>query len=171
MSRIRLGLLLGGLLTGGLALWWARRRYLVATVDGRSMEPALRAGDRLLVRRTRRVRVGQIVVVEIPVPFLPDGPPPGVGQDDLDRAEDATPVGALDHPDRQLLVKRAVAVAGDPVPRQSVPALRDVPEKVVPRGSLVVLGDNPAVSWDSRDYGFVRPDQFVGVMVRRLPSR
>jgi signal peptidase I len=171
MSRIRLDLLLGGLSLGGLALWWARRRYLVATVDGRSMEPTLHAGDRLLVRRTRRVRAGQIVVVEIPVPVLPDGPPPGVGQDDLDRAEETTPVNPPDHPDRQLLVKRAVAVAGDPVPRQSVPALRDVPETVVPRGSLVVLGDNPAVSWDSRDYGFVRPDQFVGVMVRRLPPR
>src|ERR1700722_20122188 len=51
-------LLTGGLLTVGLIL---RRAFLVTTVDGSSMEPALRSGDRLLVRRTKRPRVGQVV--------------------------------------------------------------------------------------------------------------
>lgn len=65
-------------------------------------------------------------------------------------------------------MKRAVAVPGDPVPRQGFPAFRDAPETVVPRHALVVLGDNPGAGWDSRDFGFVRGDEFVGVMVRRL---
>ncbi|MFD1543777.1 S26 family signal peptidase [Nonomuraea guangzhouensis] len=33
------------------------------------------------------------------------------------------------------------------------------------------LGDNPDTSWDSREFGFVRDEQFIGVMTRRLPSR
>jgi signal peptidase I len=68
------------------------------------------------------------------------------------------------------LVKRAVAVAGDPVPTDRVPLLREARETIVPPGALVVLGDNAATSWDSRDYGFVRGAQFVGVAVRRLPA-
>jgi signal peptidase I len=35
--------------------YW-RWRFLVVTVAGASMQPALRSGDRLLVRRTRLIR-------------------------------------------------------------------------------------------------------------------
>ncbi|MFC4534811.1 S26 family signal peptidase [Sphaerisporangium dianthi] len=153
-----------GLLASAMSLWWIRRRYLVATVDGPSMEPTLRSGDRLLVRRTRRVRAGQIVVVKIPNPPAVDGLPPGLDPGDADKVPEGSDAG------RRLLVKRAVAVAGDPVPRRAFPALRDAPETVVPPRALVVLGDNPDTSWDSRDFGFVRDGQFIGVMVRALPS-
>ncbi|MEU4720737.1 S26 family signal peptidase [Nonomuraea dietziae] len=145
-------------------LWWIRGRYLVATVNGPSMEPNLRSGDRVLVRRTRRVRSGQIVVVKIADPAPLDGLPPGLEPGDAAELPEKP-----DHPGWRLLVKRAAAVAGEPVPRHRVPALRDVPETVVPPGALVVLGDNPGSSWDSREFGFVRGDELVGVMVRRLP--
>jgi signal peptidase I len=157
MTRAPGAALAAGVLAAGVWVLWARRRYLVATVDGPSMEPTLRPGDRLLVRRTRRVRAGQIVVVRIQPPTL-DAPPP----DHDPRATETVDV----HPDGRLFVKRAVAVAGDPVPADRVPALASEP--AVPPGALVVLGDNPATSWDSRHYGFVRPDQFVGVAIRRL---
>ncbi|GAA4601213.1 S26 family signal peptidase [Actinoallomurus liliacearum] len=158
----------GGLLVvAGVLIAWVRRRYLVTTVDGPSMEPTLYAGDRLLVRRTRRVRVGEIVVVRIRPPTL-DAPPP-----DLDLVSETgvqeVPV-ELTHPDGHLLIKRAIAVAGDPVPVDRVPCLRDTPHSTVPPGALVVLGDNAATSWDSRDYGFVHAEQFVGVAVRRLSA-
>ena len=39
-------------------------RLFTAVVRGPSMVPALRDGDALLVRRTRRIRPGQVVVVE-----------------------------------------------------------------------------------------------------------
>ena len=39
---------------------------LRVTVAERSMEPALRPGDWLLVRRTRRIRAGQVVVARHP---------------------------------------------------------------------------------------------------------
>ncbi|MEU7839226.1 S26 family signal peptidase [Nonomuraea sp. NPDC049129] len=154
-----------GLLILGMSLWWIRRRYLVATVSGPSMEPTLRSGDRLLVRKTRRVRAGQIVVVRIPNPPPLDGLPPGIEPGDEDKVPERF------DPGWHLLVKRAVAVAGEPVPRQEFPSLRDVPETVVPPRALVVLGDNRDTSWDSREFGFVRGDQFIGVMMRRLPSR
>ena len=154
----------------GLWLLWIRRRYLVATVAGRSMEPTLRAGDRLVVRRTRRIRAGQIVVVR-----APDRPleyrPPGTPLTDEEKAALLAPPGMAEPvapPGERLLIKRAVAVPGDPVPRDGFPALRTVPDTVVPRGSLVVLGDNPAASWDSREYGFVHPADLVGVVVRPL---
>ncbi len=51
------------LLVAVLAL--ARARYTVASVEGSSMEPTSRSGDRLIVRRKRlaRVRRGDVVVV------------------------------------------------------------------------------------------------------------
>ncbi|TYK45358.1 S26 family signal peptidase [Actinomadura decatromicini] len=142
-----------------------RRRLLVATVSGRSMEPALRSGDRLLVRRTPRARRGQIVVVRARVPLL-DGPPPEAAT-----AVEVEPSAAeLESYAKHglLLIKRVAAVGGDPVPREACPALRDVPEDVVPRGALVVVGDNRPLSWDSREFGYVRPGDCVGVAIRRM---
>lgn len=52
----------------GLAVVLLRRRYLVVTVRGTSMEPTLRSGDRVLVRRVMvaAVRVGDVVVLRNP---------------------------------------------------------------------------------------------------------
>ncbi len=143
----------GGLLGTALVLW-GRARYLITTVDGPSMEPALRSGDRLLVRRTMRPHKGQIAVFAFP--DRPGGAAP-------------EPVEPAVRRQRQLLIKRVVAVPGDRVSRAwGGPGLRDVRGMTVPPGSLVVLGDNRATSWDSRHYGFVRMDQFVGVVIRRF---
>jgi signal peptidase I len=38
----------------------------------------------------------------------------------------------------------------------------------VPAGHLVMLGDNPAQSLDSRDLGFIPVDNVVATVVRRL---
>jgi signal peptidase I len=56
--------LVAGVGVGALAaVLWLRRAWLVVTVVGSSMQPTLRPGDRVLVRRApRRIRVGQIVV-------------------------------------------------------------------------------------------------------------
>lgn len=141
----------GTLLAVGVLTLCVRRRFLTATVCGDSMEPTLRPGDRLLVRRTKRVRAGQLVV------FLYPGMP----------QSDPVPEG-----DRTLLVKRAVAVPGDRVPAEwKYPDVQKVAGTVVPPGSLVVLGDNPATSWDSRFFGFLPRERFVGVAIRHLPGQ
>ena len=53
------------LLACGCALL-ARRTLVVVTVIGTSMVPTFRPGDRVLVRRTSRVRRGQVVVARPP---------------------------------------------------------------------------------------------------------
>ncbi|MGC0419850.1 S26 family signal peptidase [Embleya sp. AB8] len=161
------GAVAGGL--GGGALLWVRGRYLVATVEGPSMQPTLSPGDRLLVRRARRVRAGQVVVVRIPNPPMLDGLPPGAAEFTPEEAA-ALPMRPDLAPDPRgrLMIKRAVAVAGDRIPRDRFPILRDVAADVVPAGALVVLGDNAASSWDSRAYGFVYRHQVIGVAVRRI---
>ena len=73
---------------GCLTLAWARRKLIVITVKGDSMAPTYRNGQRLLVRRGG-CQAGQVVV------FRPS--PPRIL-------------------DVDWLVKRAAAVAGDPVP-------------------------------------------------------
>lgn len=69
-------------------VWWARRHLVVVTVEGTSMHPAFTDGDRLLVRRGRVRRTGQIAVFRNPVAARPP-----------------------------WLVKRVAALPGEPVPR------------------------------------------------------
>jgi signal peptidase I len=117
-----------------------RRGYAVITVRGQSMSPTYRPGDRVLVRRVRLVRRGQCVVFA----EEPAGPASG------------------------WVLKRVVAVPGDPVPREEMPALRAAPESRVPAGHLVVLGDNPPKSYDSRHHGYVVVERLLGVVSRRM---
>jgi signal peptidase I len=46
----------------GVAIALARAAFLLVTVRGDSMSPTLHDGDRVLVRRSRRIRAGQVVV-------------------------------------------------------------------------------------------------------------
>jgi signal peptidase I len=102
-------------------------------------------GDRLLVRRTTRVRRGDAVVFRNPLPF---------GDGDAALA---------------WLVKRVSALPGDPVP----PDVRDIvgtPDGgLVPSGSLIVRGD-AARAQDSRHFGYVPELSLLGVVLTRAPA-
>ncbi|SCG77500.1 S26 family signal peptidase [Micromonospora humi] len=131
------------LLAGALAGWWLRRRFLLVTVEGRSMELGHRPGDRVLVdrRRTGSVHVGDIVVI------------------DRDHASDRP---------GQPMIKRVAALPGDPVPPE-VCAFQHWPlHSRVPPDQMVLLGDNPAASVDSRQRGFFPTARLLGVVVRHL---
>ncbi|MGC4785202.1 MULTISPECIES: S26 family signal peptidase [Micromonospora] len=136
------------------ALIWARRHLLLVAVVGRSMEPTLRSGDRVLARRVplARIRPGDVVVVVAPAEMTAGRP----------TRPDATGTPGL-------LIKRAYAVPGDPVPVDRVPLLRRGGEQVVPAGRLVVLGDNPSQSYDSRECGYIPEPDVLGVVVRPRP--
>ncbi|MBW6437240.1 S26 family signal peptidase [Actinoplanes hulinensis] len=131
-----------------------RRGLAVITVTGHSMKPALSDGDRVLVRRAgrSRVRPDDLIVLEMPGD-AGAWPRPPLG------------TAALD--DRYLLVKRVVALAGEPTPPESVPE----PAPRVPSGALVVVGDNRRYSLDSRQLGYLPYDRVVGVVVRRFAAR
>ncbi len=140
---------------GLLAAW--RRRLIVVTVTGVSMAPTLAPGDRLLVRRTRlsRVRAGQIAVIDI--------------EDDHDLDEGAPAVrGAWRC--RRLMIKRVAAIPGHLVPAtcQGSP-VPSWPTRV-PAGTFIVLGDNPTLSYDSRQAGPIAGELLVGVAVRRISA-
>ncbi|WP_412543952.1 signal peptidase I [Longispora sp. K20-0274] len=145
MSRMSLVVVaVAGLSVVALALgWWARRRVVVVRVEGFSMAPTLRPGDRVVVRRrpVGRVRRGDVVVLEPPEPARslgPDGP--------------------------SWNIKRVVALPGDAVPAR---VYGGEAHPAVPAGHLVVFGDNPD-SVDSRHYGFFPADRLLGVAVRLL---
>jgi signal peptidase I len=133
------------LVTAGAAavLMAARRTLVVVNVSGASMEPTLRDGDRILVRRRRaaQVRRGEITVLAAP--------------------EAATA------PEWQCAtwhVKRVSALPGDPVP-DGVPM--PFPTDRIPAGSVVALGDNDE-GGDSRTWGPYRADGVVGTYLLRL---
>lgn len=158
----------GVLLTVLTALIWAlRRRIAVVTVVGESMLPTFAAGDRVMVRRAGlgEIRPGVVVVVEKPaVSGIWITPPP------------RWPAGR-----REWMIKRVAAVPGDRRPDLSLPAagqrpsgptMRAAPDDlVVPRGKLVMLGDNPARSYDSRQLGYFPAERLLGVVQRPLAKR
>lgn len=130
----------------GVWLVVMRRRYIEVTISGSSMEPAHKPGDRVLVKRVApaTLRTGEVVVVQRP---SRDGSWPA---DEV----------------HLWLLKRVAAVPGDPVPRDSVPALVSVTEPTVPPGHLVLLGDAGRGSFDSKQIGYFPMSRVLGVVVR-----
>ncbi|CAM5304762.1 S26 family signal peptidase [Streptomyces abikoensis] len=150
-AAVAAGLALGG----AVAL---TRGLVVVTVRGTSMAPAFRDGDRVLVRRGPRPAVGQVVVAERPAGGGTwPGPPVRPG------------AGAAGVRGRDWLIKRVAALPGDPVPRDRVRSLGAAPERYVPPGKVVLLGDNGKVSFDSRDVGYFPLDRVLGTVVTRSP--
>lgn len=130
-------------------LWLARRRFLLVTVDGLSMTPALRDGDRVLVQRTtvERLTRGTVVIVQRP-------------------ADSGSWEGARD----RWIVKRVHSLPGDPIPVHLGPALAGL-RGAVPPGFLVVLGDSPEGSFDSRYIGLVPAERLLGVVRWCVPGQ
>jgi nickel-type superoxide dismutase maturation protease len=98
-----------------VAVAWAVVRPRRVVVEGRSMEPTLTPGDRLLVVRARSLHAGDVVAMRDPTEA------------------------------RRVLVKRISAVLED---------------------EIVVRGDNPGASTDSRSFGPVPAGAIVGRVVR-----
>jgi signal peptidase I len=143
-----IGLTVAALSAGaGLVRWW-RRQFLVVTVHGASMRPALTSGSRVLVRRVKlgQLRTGQVVVAR--------QPNPGAG-----------PAG-------ELMIKRVAAVPGQAIPADCREACSAAGQTSVPAGTFVVLGDNRALSYDSRQAGLIAGRLLIGIAVRPVgPGR
>ncbi len=153
------GYLLGaGLVALALGVLAAvRRRITLVTVVGESMRPTFAAGDRVLVRRARigQLSRGQVVVVEEPDRNGTWAAPPPHGRAGRHR----------------WMIKRVVALPGDAPPDAWLPAAAGPPGPHVPDGKFVLLGDNPARSYDSRQLGYFPGDRLLGVVLRRVGQR
>lgn len=130
-----------------------RRMFAVITVDGDSMWPELVPGDRVLVRRggAGRLRRGQVVVVEQP-----------------DEASSRAQGSRASLASGSWIVKRIAAAPGDPVPDACAFAVAGLPGGPVPDGKLVLLGDNPESSHDSRQFGYIPAGRVLGVVLHRM---
>jgi signal peptidase I len=110
----------------------------------------------VLIRRASvdQLRTGQVVVLEQPRgDFVPASPPPH------------WPPSR-----REWLIKRVVAVPGEPLPEtmQAAPGVAGSP---VPPGKLLILGDNGAVSLDSRLLGYIDAERILGIMIRPMRTQ
>ncbi|MEV6923858.1 S26 family signal peptidase [Dactylosporangium sp. NPDC051485] len=129
------------------ALWWARRNLVLVRVEGPSMLPTLADGAQVLARRTRHAATGRLVLL------APPAQPGAVRQSD---------------PGRLWFVKRLVATAGEPVPPGLAGWASLAAHPTVPPGFLVVTGDNPDESYDSRQEGPIPATRLRAVVLRSL---
>jgi signal peptidase I len=141
---VSLAVWFGSAMAGILLVRWARRRWMVVTVRGKSMMPTLRDGQRLLVRRARggaaQLQVGDIVVF-----FAPEREwPPGT----------------------DYLVKRVVALGDVIAPSVAGSMTETTIAEHPPSDSVMVLGDNLRASQDSRHFGPVDRRSIIGVVRR-----
>ncbi|MCS7273516.1 MAG: signal peptidase I [Fimbriimonadales bacterium] len=111
---------------GLLALFFALN-FRIVVVNGPSMEPTYKDGDRLLMTNAYwlfgEIRKGDVVVI-----IRPKG---------------------------DLLIKRVVALAGEPIPKRYWTPLVYMMGGRVPEGHIFVVGDNLAQSEDSRHIGAI----------------
>lgn len=131
-----------------------RRRLVVITVLGSSMAPTYREGDRVLVYRrpARAIRRGQVVVAERPT----------------STGEWPTPPLNGDLAGRRWVIKRAVALPGDPFPGDYPRAVARHRGTTVPAGMLFLLGDGGPLSFDSKHVGCFPAARVLGVVVRQF---
>ena len=127
-----------------------RRRWVLVSVEGESMEPALSDGDEVLAKRTRTIETGQIVVAAAPDPML------GWAEAGSSKARPRRRRGRLR--DGRWWVKRVAAGPGDPMPGSGDP---------VPAGHYFLLSDNP-IGEDSRRHGPCPAGAIAGVMIRKF---
>jgi signal peptidase I len=139
------------LLVLAVAIAVLRRQVRIVSVTGMSMAPTILPGDRLLVRRAAvtAVKTGQVVVIE----------KPGRGGVWADAP------GRLGK-EPEWMIKRVVATPGDRHP-DGMPAMAP-DEPVVPPGKLLIIGDNPGQSMDSRYLGYIPGERLLGVVVATL---
>jgi signal peptidase I len=128
----------------------ARRRFVLVTLNGGSMEPTYRHGDRLIARRVSRsgrYRRGDVIVVRQPsdAPRVPNDP----GQ----------------------LVKRIIAVPGDPIPSPITLSHARTSSCRVPERSYLLRGDNQTGSKGSSFAYLVPETDIVATVMARAGSR
>jgi signal peptidase I len=136
----------------GIALVAVRRRFTVVRVNGQSMLPTFKPGDRVLVRKVRAgaLRRGQVVVFESPHGGERNtGSPSGPGGS-------------------RWIIKRVAAVSGDHVP-PDVAAVCAPAGARVPAGQFVAIGDGRS-GIDSRRFGYVPIERVLGVAVRTMAA-
>jgi signal peptidase I len=124
-----------------------RRRWVLVKVEGVSMVPALRDGEEVLAKRTRRIKTGDIVVAAAPDPQL--------GWAEARRAPSAK-LASRKSASSPWWVKRVAAGPGEPMPGSGEP---------VPPGHYFLLSDNPAGE-DSRRHGPCPGNLIVGSVIR-----
>jgi signal peptidase I len=140
-----------------LALLILRVFYSIATVEGQSMLPTLKPGDKLLVVKkfnAHKLLKGQIIVIEVPDNLYIRGP--------------------KNNRIRRLMVKRIMGLSGDIVSASVfIPSRnpREIDENCVsevtrswevPSGCCFVQGDNLVVSSDSRNWGPISLNKIKG---------
>ncbi|GIV05717.1 MAG: signal peptidase I [Fimbriimonadales bacterium] len=131
-TRLLMLLTLFGLITLFFAL-----NFRVVVVNGPSMEPTYKNGDRLLMT-TAYWLFGEIKKGDVVVVMRPSG---------------------------ELLIKRVVALPGDQVPRDYWSPLVYMMGGRVPEGHIFVVGDNLEHSEDSRQIGAIPMRYVLGKIV------
>lgn len=155
-----IGLLVALLLALGVRAF----AFQVFFVPSTSMVPTLKVGDRIVVDKFlfnyHSLRPGQIIVFRTPQRAKTD-----CGTEDGDLVKRVVAIGG----DKISSSGNVVLVNGKPQPENYLPAGTQlgsaIPRQTIPKGDVFVLGDNRAISCDSRVWGPLPGKNVVGTVV------
>lgn len=135
----------------------ATRIFVLVQINGSSMKPTLNEGEVIILHQTKAVKKGDIVGFYYGGKILLKRVTAGAGDEiDIDREGNVSVNGEkLDEP---YLKEKTLGKCDLEFPYE------------VPEGTIFVLGDNRAISMDSRikSIGCVEKDQIVGKVVFRM---
>lgn len=145
------------IVAAALTALMATRIFVLVQINGSSMKPTLNEDEVIILRQTRAVEKGDIVGFYYGGKILLKRVMAGAGDEvDIDREGNVSVNGErLDEP---YLKEKTLGKCDLEFPYE------------VPEGAIFVLGDNRAISMDSRikSIGCVESDQIVGKVVFRM---
>ncbi|MFY4776698.1 signal peptidase I [Metabacillus sp. RGM 3146] len=142
--------------------------FVPTVVEGVSMMPTLQDGNRVIVSKIGKLnRFDEIVF------HAPDAPKDyvkriiGLPGDSVEMKNDTLYVNGKAYKEPYLKESRKSLMAGQLLTEDfTLQELTD--KKVVPEGSLFVMGDNRPNSHDGRAFGFIKKDSVVGKVEARI---
>ncbi len=145
------------IVAAALTALMATRIFVLVQINGSSMKPTLNEDEVLILRQTKAVEKGDIVGFYYGGKILLKRVTAGAGDEvDIDREGNVSVNG--ERIDEPYLKEKTLGKCDLEFPYE------------VPEGTIFVLGDNRAISMDSRikSIGCVESDQIVGKVVFRM---
>lgn len=157
------------LITGSLVFLLSLFLFSLPKVEGYSMVPTLRVGDRVYVNKLGVLKTFKLVYIKIP------GKKEkqirriiGVPGDKIVYKDDQLQINGVNKDEKFIFDEKQVSQENGRFYTEDLSLSSLLGEEVIPENKYLLLGDNRPYSFDSRQYGLVDEKDIIGVVEMRI---